>query len=81
MHSITDCKVTINFVWDTSVLSAIECTSMLRNVVTFLNHLCMTVRYTTKRCSIKLKGEEAEIGVTGSQLEEEANMVEVEGEQ
>ena len=32
----------------------------------------------TKRCSIKLKDEEAEIEVTGSRPEEEANMAEIE---
>ena len=32
----------------------------------------------TKRCSIKLKDEEAEIEPTGSVLEEEANMAEIE---
>ena len=31
-----------------------------------------------KRCSIKLKDEKAEIEVTGSRLEEEANMAEIE---
>ena len=36
-----------------------------------LNHACVTN-------SIKLKDEEAEIEVTGSRLEEEANMVETE---
>ena len=45
--------------------------------IAFLNHA-------TKRCSIKLKDEEAEIEVTGSQLREEAlgtntfNMAEIE---
>ena len=34
--------------------------------------------YMTKRCSIKLNDEEAEIEVTESQLEEEVNMVEIE---
>lgn len=33
--------------------------------------------YTTKRCSIKLKDEEAVMEVTGSRLEEEANMAEI----
>ena len=34
--------------------------------------------FATKRCSIKLKDEEAEIELTGSRLEEEANMTEIE---
>ena len=34
--------------------------------------------FVTKRCSIKLKDEEAEIKLTGSVLEEEANMAEIE---
>ena len=40
--------------------------------IAFLNHSCVTV------CSIKLKDEEAEIELTGSRLEEEANMAEIE---
>ena len=46
-----------------------EChTSMLSNKqsLAVLDHSCVTV--TTKRCSIKLKDEEAEIEVTGSRL-------------
>ena len=45
--------------------------------IAFLNHSCVTV-CNYKRCSIKLKYEEAEIKLTGSRLEEEANMAEVE---
>ena len=35
--------------------------------------------FATKRCSIKLKAEEAEIKLTGSRLEEEVNVPEIEG--
>ena len=40
--------------------------------IAFLNHSCVTV------CNLKLKDEEAEIKLTGSVLEEEANMAEIE---
>ena len=35
-------------------------------------------RLQLKRCSIKLKDEEAEIALTGSRLEEEVNMADIE---
>ena len=45
--------------------------------IALTHHLSVTV-CSQKRCSITLKDEEAEIELTGSRLEEEANMAEIE---
>ena len=45
---------------------------------TLLSWIIRAWPFATKRCSIKLKDEEAEIELTGSRLEEKANMEEIE---
>ena len=45
---------------------------------TMCTQQCVLVCQGLKRCSIKLKDEEAEIKLTGSRLEEEVNVAEIE---